>query len=247
MNSKVPDVGWSSRWTTTWRREGGDVVRPVRDLAWAGLAGCRPVRRFSWRRGQRHRSGLLFVVSTGRHHGFESLEEARLLLALDFAGELVDVLCQPFRLRFCAGGRWREHVLDFLAETRTGKWLVDVRPAARIGADDLVAFAAAARAAGAAGWRYRVVTGWKRHAAAALDALSAQRRPLSDRLGLVGALLAAVASGPVRFGELAGRTAAPAVARAYLLNLLWRRRLGIDMSSPLGDGTLVHAGGDGRR
>jgi hypothetical protein len=33
-------------------------------------------------------------VSTGRHHGFESLEEARLLLALDFAGDLVDVLTQ---------------------------------------------------------------------------------------------------------------------------------------------------------
>jgi hypothetical protein len=32
------------------------------------------------------------LVNTGRHHGFESLTEARLLLALDFAGDLVDHL-----------------------------------------------------------------------------------------------------------------------------------------------------------
>jgi hypothetical protein len=63
-------------------------------------AGCEPVRRFAWRRGQRHRSGLQFLVSTGRHHGFESLEEARLLLALNFVGDLIDVLAQPLRLRY---------------------------------------------------------------------------------------------------------------------------------------------------
>lgn len=28
------------------------------------------------------------MVSTGRHHGFESLEESKLLLALDFAGRV---------------------------------------------------------------------------------------------------------------------------------------------------------------
>jgi hypothetical protein len=34
------------------------------------------------------------------HHGAESLEEARLLLALDFAADLTDVVSQPLRLRF---------------------------------------------------------------------------------------------------------------------------------------------------
>lgn len=32
----------------------------------APATGCEPVRRFSWRRGQRHRSGLQYLVSTGR-------------------------------------------------------------------------------------------------------------------------------------------------------------------------------------
>ncbi len=34
---------------------------------------------------------LQFPVTTGRHPGFESLEEVRLLLALDLAGDLADV------------------------------------------------------------------------------------------------------------------------------------------------------------
>jgi len=59
------------------------VVCPVRDLGSFPVPGCEPVRRFSWSRRQRHRPGLQFMVSTGLHHGFESLEEARLLLALD--------------------------------------------------------------------------------------------------------------------------------------------------------------------
>jgi hypothetical protein len=77
------------------------------------------------------------VVSTGRHHGFESLAEQQLLLALDFAGEATDVLSQPFRLRFAAASGWREHTPDFLVIDRGGQWLFDVRPAERIGPDDL--------------------------------------------------------------------------------------------------------------
>jgi hypothetical protein len=92
------DLGseWSRRWTASWRYAGGAVSSPVRDLGVMPPVGCEPVRRFSWARGQRHRPGLQFLVSTGRHHGFESLAEARLLLALDFAGDLVEVLAQPF-------------------------------------------------------------------------------------------------------------------------------------------------------
>ena len=72
---------------------------PVRDLAAMPLQGARPVRRFSWRTSQRHRPGLEYMVTTGRHHGFESPAEQELLLALDFAGNLEDVLSQPFGWR----------------------------------------------------------------------------------------------------------------------------------------------------
>lgn len=179
------------------------------------------------------------MVSTGRHHGFESIAEQRLLLALDFAGGVSDVLGQPFRLRFATGSGWREHIPDFLAVTAEGGLLIDVRPGERIGDDDRVCFAAAREAALAAGWRYLVVTGWRPHVQTGLDALSAQRRPLRDPLGLQPELLTAVASGPRSFGDLVAATRLPAVARAHALHLIWHRRLGIDLSAPLNDATLV--------
>jgi hypothetical protein len=70
-----------------------------------------------------------------------------------------------------------------------------VRPAARVAREDLVAFAASAEVALTLGWRYVVVTGWKPHVTTTLDSLSAQRRPLTDRLGMVDQLLAGVAAG----------------------------------------------------
>jgi hypothetical protein len=204
------------------------------------LAGSEPVRRFTWRPRQRHRPGLQFLVSTGRHHGFESLAEQRLLLALDFVGGLVDVLAQPFRLRFATTTGWREHTPDFLAITRSGRWLFDVKPAERIGDDDRVCFAAADEASLASGWRYGVVTGWRPHVLATLDALSAQRRELDDRLGLQAELIAAVKAGATKsgscsFGALVTATSLPVVARAHALHLLWHRRLGIDLAQPLTD------------
>ncbi|WP_281904886.1 TnsA-like heteromeric transposase endonuclease subunit [Phytohabitans aurantiacus] len=233
---------WTRCWTATWRYAGNEVNCPVRDLGSVPAAGCEPVRRFSWRRDQRHRSGLQFLVSTGRHHGFESLEEARLLLALDFAADLVNVLAQPLRLRYSTRSGPREHIPDFLAFSRTGRWLIDVRPAARVTQQDRVAFAASAEVALLLGWRYVVVTGWKPHVTSTLDTLSAQRRPLTDRLGMADALVAAVAAGPRPFGELAGSTVAPPVARAWLLHLLWQRRLGVELGSALSETSLVCAG-----
>jgi hypothetical protein len=76
---------------------------------------------------QRHRPGLQFMVSTGRHHGFESLAEQRLLLVLDFLG-VTEVLAQPFELRFTTAVGWARHFPDFLVTGRDGVWLLNVRP-----------------------------------------------------------------------------------------------------------------------
>jgi hypothetical protein len=239
--------GWTRRWTATWQVSGGDEVSLVRDLGPVPVAGCEPVRRFSWGRRQRHRPGLQFNVSTGRLHGFESLEEQSLLLALDFT-RAEEILPQPFTLRFgIPGGGFREHVPDFLAVSGDGaRWLFDVRPARLVKEDDAMCFAAAAEAALEAGWRYSVVAGWRPHVLTGVDALSAQRRDLQDRLGLQDLLLEAVSEGPAAFGDLVAATPLPAVARAHALHLLWRRRLGTDLSRPLGDGSPVWlAGGNG--
>lgn len=196
------------------------------------------MRWFSWQRAQRHRPGLQFLVSTGRHHGAESLEEARLLLALDFAADLVDVVSQPMRLRFDTATGRRGHIPDFLAVTRTGVWLIDVRPRALIAPEDVEAFAAAAEVALVCGWHYTVAAGWKEHVGAAVDVFSPQRRALSDPLELRPALLAAAQDGGT-FGDLADAAPFPPLARAQLLHLLWRRQLGVDLGQPFGDRTVV--------
>jgi hypothetical protein len=197
-----------------------------------------PVRGFSWRRGQRHRPGLEFMVSTGRLHGAESLEEARLLLALDFAGDVLDVVSQPMRLWFETADKRRSHTPDYLAVTRSGIWLIDVRPEALIKQEDRESFAAAAEVALACGWRYVVAAGWRMHVMSVLDAISSQRRPLSDPLMLRPGLLAA-AGGGLSFGELAAGSGCEPVARAQLLHLIWHRRLGVDLAEPLEDRSVV--------
>lgn len=234
------DLGgeWSQRWLVSWKSGKDLECRTVQEVAQVPLSGADPIRVFSWRRAQRHRPGLQYLVSTGRHHGFESLEEARVLLALDFAGDLADVVSQPLRLRFEAGGKQRNHTPDFLAVTRSGTWLIDVRPDGLVKDADLESFAAAAEVASACGWAYVLVGRWREHALAALDVISSQRRPLRDPLGLQPGLLAAAAGG-LTFGELAAGSRCEPVARAQLLHLLWRRRLGADMARPLGDGSAV--------
>ncbi len=234
--------GWVKRWSASWRVAGEEVVNPVGDLGSAPLAVCEPVRRFSWHPRQRHRPGLQFMVSTGRHHGFESLAEQRLLLALDFAGA-ARVVSQPFRLRFGTCDGWRDHTPDFVGVLGDGSiWVVDVRPRGRVDKQARVCFAATAEVALAAGWRYAVVTGWRQQVLATLDALSAQRRPLTDRLGLQAELVEAAAVGPCAFGALVAATSLPAVARAHALHLLWHRKLGVDLAAPLHDTSLVWPG-----
>jgi len=234
--------GWPDRWTVTRRVGGDEVLCPVRDLARGPGKEGGPVRWFTWRRAQRHRPGLQFLVSTGRHHGFESLEEARVLVALDFAGDLADVLSQPLRLRFGTAAGSREHTSDFLAVTRSGTWLIDVRPEPLIGEADMESFAAAAELAVACGWRYAVAARWRDHVPSTLDVLSSQRRPLSDPLGLRPGLLAAAARPGARFGQVAAASGCEPVARAQLLHLLWHRRLGIDLAQPLADRSLLVPG-----
>lgn len=79
---------------------------------------------------------------------------------------------------------------------------------------------------------------WREHAFAGLDTLASRRRLRSDPLGLRPALLAGAAGGR-GFGELAAAATCEPVARAQLLHLLWSRQLGVDLASPLGDGSIV--------
>ncbi|GGQ97592.1 TnsA-like heteromeric transposase endonuclease subunit [Streptomyces pilosus] len=235
--------GWLRRWSTTWRVGAGEVCWPVRDMAHVPVLSSQPMRGFTWRAKQRHRPGLEVMTSTGRTHGFESLEEMRLLVALDFVGAS-EVLSQPFRLDFeHVGGRsW--HIPDFLAVIGGGMWLLDVRPMELVKDDDALKFAAARETAAACGWRYSVVAGWHPHVWSVLDHLSSRRRPARDLLGMRDQLLTAVGGREGRvmaFSELAEATSMPSVGRANIVRLLWQRELGVDLGSPLRDSSLIWA------
>ncbi|MEU9302325.1 TnsA-like heteromeric transposase endonuclease subunit [Streptomyces sp. NPDC048269] len=233
--------GWPRRWTARWKTEKADVICPVQELASVPAVASVPVRGFTWRAGQRHRPGLQYLLATGRMHGFESLAERNLLLALDFVGGWTEVLSQPFRLKFTTkDGRSQDHTPDFLVLLHETALLIDVRPTHLIKDKDLVKFAATDRAAVAVGWRYLVASGWRRQVLTGLDALSARRRPMSDRLGFQTELLEAARERPRRFGELVEETSLPAVARAHAVHLLWHGRLAMDLSLPLDDAAWIY-------
>ncbi|MFF1400436.1 TnsA-like heteromeric transposase endonuclease subunit [Streptomyces sp. NPDC058287] len=232
---------WVRRWSSTWQLGDGKVCWPIRDMAHVPVLSSRPMRGFTWRAKQRHRPGLEVMASTGRKHGFESLEEMRLLVALDFLGAS-EVLSQPFRLDFEheSGQAW--HIPDFLAMLGGGMWLLDVRPMELIKDEDALKFAAAREVAAACGWRYSVVAGWPLHVWSVLDHLSSRRRPARDLLGMREQLLTAIAGREGRvmaFSELAEATSVPSVGRANIVRLLWQRELGVDLGSPLRDSSLV--------
>ncbi|MFI2437097.1 TnsA-like heteromeric transposase endonuclease subunit [Streptomyces sp. NPDC018693] len=235
--------GWTRRWAVSWRADGDDASCAVQDLVQEPVLTSDPMRHFTWRRDQRHRPGLQFLTSTGRHHGAESLQESRVLLAPDFAGDVVDVVSQPLKISFGTSGKRRSHTPDYLAVTRHDVWLIDVRPEPLIREKDWESFAAAAEVAVACGWHYAVAARWREHTFAGLDAMASRRRLRSDPLGLRPVLLAAAAGGR-RFGELAAATGCEPVARAHLLHLLWSRQLGVDLTGPLQERWVVMPAGE---
>lgn len=151
---------------------------------------------------------------------------------------MVDVVSQPLRLRFDTVVKRRIDTPDYLAVTRSGIWLIDVRPQELISEEAREAFAATAEVALACGWHYVVAARWRPHVLPALDALSSQRRPLLDPLRLRPVLLASARQG-LTFGELAAASACEPVARAQLLHLIWHRQLGVDLGQPLADRSVV--------
>ena len=184
---------WLRRWSSTWRIGAGEVCWPIRDMAHVPVLSSRPMRGFTWRAKQRHRPGLEVMASTGRTHGFESLQEMRPAgragLPEGVGGAVAAV---PAGLRAC--GRMSWHIPDFLAVIGGGMWLLDVRPMELVKDADALKFAAARESAAACGWRYSVVAGWRPHVWSVLDHLSSRRRPARDLLGMRDQLLTAIGS-----------------------------------------------------
>lgn len=120
-----------------------------------------------------------------------------------------------------------------------GGWLFDVRPERLIGPLDALKFAAARQLAEAVGLRYSVLAGWRLYVHSVLD--------FQDPMRLQSELLAAVEkAGKLTFGEMAGATTLPVVARAHATHLLWHRQLATDLGRPLNDESPVRLGSSPR-
>jgi len=236
-----PQTTASVRAMTMTTRQGDEAVTVGATDRGDGLFdSADPWRHMSWRTAQRNRPGLEYLVSTGRHHAYESQQERRLLQILDFDGRVVDALSQPLLLKFHDGLRHREHTPDLLCRLGGGQTLLlNVKPPTRIEDVHRTAFAACDLLAQARGWRHEVVTGWVEPARSTVDALSARRRPQADVFGLVPEIEAALANGALPFGDLVERTRVPAMARAFAVGMLWQRTLTMDLAWPLGDMTRV--------
>lgn len=231
---------WAQQWTVAWRTTSGEVVAPASELGAMPSAGLQLMRQFTWSKKQQHRPSLEYMGVTTRHHGAESGLEANLLLALEFAGDLIETLSQPIKLTYRTHEGRSEHTPDFLAITRTGQWLIDVRPERRLTAKTLIDFAATAEVTLAAGWRYAAVIGWHPYGVSVLRNFAAERRPLSNVRNMIGQVLSTVEEGPRLFAEIAEATSYPVIARAYTRHLLWHRRLSIELGAPFGDATMVY-------
>lgn len=236
-----PETVAAVRAMTVTTRQGDDAVTVGATDRDSGLFDTAdPWRHMAWRTAQRNRPGLEYLVSTGRHHAYESQWERRLLQIVDFDGRVVDALSQPLLLRFHDGLRQREHTPDLLVRLDDGQTLLlNVKPPGRTEDVHRTAFTACDRLAAARGWRHEVVAGWVEPARSTVDALSARRRPQQDTFGLVPEIEAALAAGPLPFGDLVAGTRVPAVARAVAIGMLWRRRLSVDLAVPLEDSSPV--------
>lgn len=169
-----------------------------------------------------------------------------MLLALDFAGDVVEVVSQPPKISFAPCGKRRFHTPHYLVVTHRGG-LADRRTprAPDQGAGPEVVHRGRRR--------LRLALGGGRSLARACvrgpgrDGVAA---PAEVRFAGAAAGAARRGGGERRLGELAAATGCEPVARAqfvHLLHLLWSQQLGVDLAGPLQDRSLVMPTGEAGR
>lgn len=227
-----------------YRPGGGGVVREA-------LAGCCEVRfedaeafrGFRFAKGQQSFAGWWWLVTTGRHVGYESFTERDHVMLLDFDPDVTGVASQPMCLRWRDGsGRLRRHVPDFFARLADGSGVVvDVRPDDRIPDRDAEVFAVTERACAVAGWEFRRVGVADRVLAANVRWLSRYRHPRCADAS-VARTLAGVFAQERMLCDGADAAGDRLRVLPVLFHLMWRGDLTADLlSAPLGPSAMVRA------
>lgn len=235
LSLDLVEIGYVAADGTEQRVSPADAPRVV-------FESCAPVRRFLWRKGQRHLSGRWWSATMAGHVGHESWLERDHLMLLDYDPGVVGIASQPFWLFWTtAEGKARSHAPDYFARRVNGCGVViDCRPEDRIKARDVVAFAATARVCELLGWDYRLVGAPDAVTVGNVRWLSGYRHPRHDR-PVLAAVLGEVfaAPGPLLAG--AETVGDPIAVLPVLFHLLWRHELVVDLTVPLGPSSAVTA------
>lgn len=229
---------WTDAWTVTTRRAQTLQKLPVSQLGWADIEGADPMIVADWHPSRRARAGLEHMASTDRYHAFSSLNERRLLVALDFEG-ILELTSQPFTLRWHDGGKWRKHTPDFAVRTHAGVLLVNVRPEELLDDRHHYNSAAAAAVALSRGWQFIVVSGYSRPALDVIEACAYDRHA-PDPARLAGDLLQLFDDGPATFAQAADSSEAFGFNRQILRAFVHDRLLTMDLNAGLCDSTVLY-------
>lgn len=195
-------------------------------------------------RGNQH--GLYFWPRTGEHVWYESALELACLVELDYAGQVLQVAAQPFRLLFRRAAAAGYHDPDFFALHAGGDQVVyDVKPAKRIDVKARRRFDETDRVCALAGWRHEVLSELSTTRAANLAFLRPARLPRCHPPdGVFGRLLQVFGGGrPIGEGAAAMGGRHPALVMPHIKHLIWHRQLVVDLDEQLDFHTMAAATG----
>jgi hypothetical protein len=222
-------------------RVGGEEVRGcLADLSLGLLRRCEPVRTPGVYRRQRHMPGRWFSTTTGGFLEYESLLERDWMLLMDFDREVEWICEQPLRLRYVRDGKPASHVPDLLVWRQGAPELCDVKSAERVNDSTFQAqVEATGLACAEARIGYRVLSEPDRQALVNVRWLAGFRERPPDPDGERARMLASSATGSSTIAELVSAAREPMLARPVLMNLLWAGDALLDVSSPIGEGSVV--------
>lgn len=207
------------------------------------IVDAEPFRRGVQYQNRRNQHGLYYWPRTRQLVPYESALEMASLVELDFTGEAMQVLTQPFRITFRAGAAVGFHTPDFFAVHANGDQVVyDVKPSALVNDHSLAQFTETERACSQVGWRYVVVTESAPARVTNLQYLRAARHVrCHPSPALFECLLDVFRTSRPLSAAAVLTNAVPALANEAVRHLIWHDYLTVDLHNPIDFRTVAKA------
>ncbi|KQM82410.1 hypothetical protein ASE68_03180 [Agromyces sp. Leaf222] len=192
--------------------------------------------------GQSNYHGSYWFAGMGASIWHESLTEYLGLMLIDHLHEVRAVYPQPFLITFADG---RSHYPDFLvvhADQR--RTVIDVHPTSTTTEADKVTFENTRTLLERIGWRYELLTEMDPVHQANFEFIAGYRHPRYRPTDELEAKLLMAAARRPTFGSLreALRSDRPGEHLPAVYHLMWRRQIGLDLTTPFTDRTQLWKG-----